>query len=75
MKIGDKVKLFLDKEIEKAENARKNKPYANSSVVNLWRGLNGRIGTICEIDGDDIWVKGSQGLPRLFKKDVLINVD
>lgn len=77
MKVGDKVKLYLVKEIEKAEKAKKNKPYAHPSVVNLWRGLNGRVGTISEIDGDDIWVKGPQGMARLFNKNVLvlINVD
>ncbi len=75
MQVGDKVKLFLDDEIKKAEKAKKNKPYAHPSVVNLWKGLNGRVGTICEIDGEDIWVKGPQGMPRLFREDVLKIVD
>jgi hypothetical protein len=75
MKVGDKVKLYLDKEIEKAKKAKKNKPYAHPSVVNLWRGLNGRIGTISEIDGPRIWVKGPQGMARMFTKSVLIKVE
>lgn len=75
MKVGDKVKLYLDKEIEKAENAKKKKPYAHPSVVELWRGLNGRVGVISEIDGDDIWVRGPQGMARLFNKDVLLPAD
>jgi hypothetical protein len=75
MKVGDKVRLFLDKEIEKAENAKRSNPYVHSSVVDLWRGLNGRIGIICEIDGNDIWVEGSQGMSRLFREDVLVKVD
>lgn len=77
MKVGDKVKLRLDEEIAKAKKAKKNKPYAHPSVVALWQGLNGRVGTISEIDGDDIWVKGPQGMARLFNKNVLLlmNVD
>jgi len=77
MEVGDTVKLYLDKEIEKAGKAKKKKPYAHPYVVALWKGLNGLIGTISEIDGDDIWVEGPQGMPRLFNKNVLllINVD
>jgi hypothetical protein len=68
IQVGDKVKIFLDNEIEKA----KKKHYANSSVVDFWKAINGRIGVVCEINGDNIWVKGPQGIARRFREDVLI---
>jgi len=75
MKVGDKVKVFLDQEIEKAESAKKNNPYVSSSVLELWHGLNGRTGIIYDMVDDDVWVKGPQGVPRLFNRDVLLVVD
>jgi len=71
LKVGDTVKLYFDEEIKKAQVAKKNNSYANPSVVDLWKGLNGRVGIIVKIDGDNIWVKGSQGMARLFNKEVL----
>lgn len=75
MKVGDKVKVFLDEEIKKAEKAKKSKPYAHPSVINLWKGINGRVGIISEIDGENIWVQGPQGLDRMFNKDVLVKIN
>ena len=68
LKIGDKVKLYLDEEIKKA---KKTKYYMTPSVLKLLKGINGRVGIISEINGEDIWVKGPNGVARLFNKDVL----
>jgi hypothetical protein len=75
MEIGDKVQLYLDEEIKKAETAPKRKPYATESVLKLWKALNGRIGTITGIDGEDIWVTGPQGMARMFNESVLKRVE
>jgi hypothetical protein len=71
LNVGDEVIIRLDKYIELVKKSNKKNPYATKSVANLWKGLNGRVGTICEIDGDEIWVKGPQGLPRMFCEDAL----
>lgn len=71
MQIGDKVRLFLDEEIAKAEKAKSKKPYAHPFVVDIWKKLNGRIGVVIEIDGSNIWVVGPRGKPRMFREDVL----
>lgn len=77
MKVGDKVEICLSEEINRAKKAKKSKPYVNPSVLELWEALNGRTGTVCKIEGDEFWVQGPQGLPRMFIKEVLkkVNVD
>lgn len=76
MEAGDKVRIFLDEEIKKAEKTKNSRnPYAHSSVVELWKDINGRIGTVVSIDGDCIWAVGEQGVYRFFSKSVLVKVE
>lgn len=70
MKVGDKVKLNLSKEIEKAKSK---KDYTTPSVLELWEKINGKEGVITEIiDDDKIWVLGDRTKKeRRFNKDTL----
>ena len=69
MKVGDKVKLNLSKEIEKAK-ARKD--YTTPSVLELWEDINGKTGIITEIINDRIWVMGNiTKKERCFSEDTL----
>jgi len=65
MKIGDKVKINLTKEIENSKNI-------TPSVLELWENINGKEGIITEINDEEIWVKGNRtNKERMFNKEVL----
>jgi len=68
MNIGDKIILYLDEEIKKAEKEKKKLtcPY----IVQLWKDINNLEGIITEIDGDNIWVRGNN-IERCFNKETL----
>ena len=69
MKIGDKVVIDLTEHIKKEPS--KKFTYVRENLLKLWKFLNGKEGTIQEIDGENIWVAGPKGLPRLFNQSVL----
>jgi len=75
LKVGDKVRLNLKEEIKKGTKNKK-KGRKHESIINLWKALDGRIGTISIIDGDNIWVKGDEHeTDRLFNEHVLEKVE
>lgn len=63
MKVGDKVLIDLKTEIGKAT-----KKSVSPSVLELWKGISGKIGVITDIISDDeIWVVGDNtGVKRMF---------
>lgn len=72
MKEGDRVKVFLDKEIKKAKSKKK-KHQICSGVLKLWEAINGHLGTITKIVNDDeVWVVGDRTKrERIFSKETL----
>lgn len=70
MKVGDRVKLNLTKEIEKGKNKKTAMP---PSTIELWEAINGLEGEITQIVSDDeIWVRGKRtGAERMFNKETL----
>jgi hypothetical protein len=72
MKVGDRVVIYLDEEIKKAESGKK-KDRVCPSVLELWKKINGKTGTIDEIMSDEeIWVYGRKSKQkRMFNKDTL----
>jgi hypothetical protein len=75
-KVGDRVKLNLEKEIEK-ETKGKRKERKQPEMINLWKALHGRIGIISRIVSDDeIWVKGEQhSMERMFNRHVIERIE
>ena len=68
IKDGDVVYLYLDKAI--AENSKKKNKYYH--LVDFWESINGNIGTIVKIDGEQVWVKGKNtGSVRIFTKETV----
>lgn len=70
MKIGDKVKLNLTKEIEKGKCKKTAKP---PSIIEFWEAINGFEGEVTQVVNDnEIWVRGKRtGVERMFNKDTL----
>ena len=70
MKVGDKVKLNLTKEIEKGKCKKTAMP---PSTIELWKAINGCEGEITQIVSDnEIWVLGKRTQDeRMFNKDTL----
>lgn len=70
MKVGDKVKLNLTKEIEKGKHKKTAMP---PSTIEFWEAINGREGVIVEVVSDnEIWVRGKKtGADRMFNKETL----
>lgn len=68
LKEGDEVALYLDEVI--LENSKKKAKF--SHLVEFWKLINGKIGTIIKIEDDKIWVKGkTTEAVRAFTKDTL----
>ena len=67
MNIGDKVILYLDEEIKRAEKEKKQ--FTCPYVIQLWKDINGLQGEITEINGENIWVRGN--CERCFTKETL----
>jgi len=76
MKEGDRIEVYLDKEIEKAKSGQK-KYQVCSGVLKLWEAINGKFGTITRIVSDnEIWVKGDRTQKeRMFNSGTLKVVD
>jgi len=76
MKVGDKVQVYLDEHIKKAESGRK-KDQICPGVLKLWKAINGKIGIITDIISDEeIWVRGDRTQKRrMFDKTSLKEVE
>jgi hypothetical protein len=72
MKEGNRVRVYLDKEIEKAKSGKK-KYQVCPGVLELWEAINGKTGTITRIVSDnEIWVVGDRTkMERMLSKDTL----
>lgn len=73
IKEGDKVRVFLDKEIEKAKSGKK-KDWTCPGVLELWEFINGHTGVVTNIVSDEeIWVRGDRTQKeRMFNKNTLV---
>lgn len=61
MKIGQEVVIYLDDQI------KKNKKNVSSSVLELWKNINGKRGIISKINGEEVWIKSRRtGKERKF---------
>ena len=68
LKVGDQIKLNLAQHI-------KNNKKSHKSLLDFWKAIDGRCGTIVDIVGDDeIWVKGKSGMVRMFTAATLVKV-
>jgi len=73
MKVGDRVRIYLDEKIKKAESGKK-KDKICPGVLELWKKVNGKTGTITRVVSDDeIWIYGRRSKQeRMFSKETLV---